>query len=183
MSEIVITLPDWIGDLAPPVDQSPAGRMRFVLALAERNVAEGTGGPFGAAVFSDEGLVASGVNLVVPSRVAIAHAEATAIALAGQRVGSFDLHGLALVTSSEPCVMCFGATWWSGVTQLVCGARDADVRRIGFDEGPKRPDWVETLTARGIEVIRDVMRAEAVTSLQTYAAGGGLIYNGGKPDA
>ncbi|MGF1667719.1 MAG: nucleoside deaminase [Acidimicrobiia bacterium] len=183
MSQIVITLPDWIGELAPPVDQSLDGRMRYVLALAERNVAEGTGGPFGAAVFSEEGLVAPGVNLVVPSNVAIAHAEATAVALAGQRTGSFDLRGMALVTSSEPCVMCFGVTWWSGVTQLVCGARDADVRQIGFDEGPKRADWAEALAAKGVEVVRDVLRTRAVTALRTYAAGGGLIYNGGKPDA
>ena len=74
MSQIVITLPDWIGELTPPTDQSLDGRMRFVLELAERNVAEGTGGPFGAAIFSDDGLVAPGVNLVVPSHVAIAHA-------------------------------------------------------------------------------------------------------------
>ncbi len=183
MSQIVITLPDWIGELAPPIDQSLDDRMRYVLELAERNVAEGTGGPFGAAIFSDEGLVAPGVNLVVPSHVAIAHAEATAVALAGQRIGSFDLHGMTLVTSSEPCVMCFGVTWWSGVTRLVCGARDADVREIGFDEGPKRPDWAETLIDKGVEVIRDVMRTQAVTALQSYAAGGGLIYNGGRPDA
>jgi tRNA(Arg) A34 adenosine deaminase TadA len=183
MSQVVITLPDWIDDVAAPIDHSPEARMRYVLALAERNVAEGTGGPFGAAVFSDEGLVAPGVNLVVPSGVAIAHAEPVAVALAGQVRGSFDLHGLALVTSSEPCVMCFGVTWWSGVTQLVCGARDADVRLIGFDEGPKRSDWVKALTAKGVDVVRDVLRDRATAALRTYATGGGLIYNGGNPDA
>jgi tRNA(Arg) A34 adenosine deaminase TadA len=183
MSQVVITLPDWIDDIAVPIENSLETRMRYVLALAERNVAEGTGGPFGAAVFSDEGLVAPGVNLVVPSSVAVAHAEPIAVALAGQAIGSFDLHGMTLVTSSEPCVMCFGVAWWSGVTQLVCGARDADVRRIGFDEGPKRSDWVKALRAKGVDVVRDVLRDRASAALRAYATGGGLIYNGGNPNA
>jgi tRNA(Arg) A34 adenosine deaminase TadA len=184
MSSITIDLPSWIEDIAPPTEPGLDPQMRYVLTLAERNVAEGTGGPFGAAVFDRSGgLVAPGVNLVVPSHVAIAHAEATAVALAGIRTGTFDLSGHSLVTSSEPCVMCFGVTWWSGVSQLVCGARDADVRSIGFDEGPKRPDWVATLTGKGVDVIRDVLRDQAIEGLKAYAELGGPIYNGGTPDA
>lgn len=183
MNAVHIELPGWIEAVPVPDGADLESRMRYVLTLAERNVAEGTGGPFGAAIFGEDGLVAPGVNLVVPSNAAIAHAEATAVALAGQRLGHFDLSGCSLVTSSEPCVMCFGVTWWSGVTQLVCGARDEDVRTIGFDEGPKRPDWAATLVSKGVDVIQDVLRREAVVALQAYSAAGGLIYNGGIPDA
>ncbi len=105
-----------------------------------------------------------------------------AFMIAQQMVGTFDLgsQGLPeyeLVASTEPCAMCFGATPWSGVTALVCGARDEDARRIGFDEGPKLDDWASALLQRGIQVTRDVCRPEAVALLQEYATSGAPIYN------
>ena len=84
-----------------------------------------------------------------------------------------------MVASTEPCAMCFGAIPWSGVTRLVCGARDEDARRIGFDEGPKLPDWRKALQKRGIRVTRDVLREEAVAVLDLYVDLGGPIYNAG----
>jgi tRNA(Arg) A34 adenosine deaminase TadA len=73
--------------------------------------------------------------------------------------------------------MCLGATPWSGVGRLVCAARDEDARSIGFDEGAKITDWVESLTIRGIKVRTDLMRQEAKAVLDLYAAQGGSIYN------
>jgi len=72
--------------------------------------------------------------------------------------------------------MCFGAVPWSGVSSLVCGARDEDARSIGFDEGPKLTNWVEELESRGIRVVRDVLRDEAAAVLREYGQGGGMIY-------
>ena len=66
---------------------------------------------------------------------------------------------------------------WSGVTRLVCGARAADAEAIGFDEGPKPRGWIAALERRGIAVVRDVRRADAVAVLRAYAAAGGAIYN------
>jgi tRNA(Arg) A34 adenosine deaminase TadA len=86
-----------------------------------------------------------------------------------------------LVATTEPCAMCFGAVPWSGVQQLVCGARDEDARAIGFDEGPKLPDWVSALNSRGIAVQRDVLREEATAVLREYVAAGGVVYNAGRP--
>jgi len=76
--------------------------------------------------------------------------------------------------------MCFGAVPWSGVTRLVCGARDEDARSIGFDEGPKLANWVEALEQRGITVVRDVLREQAANVLREYADTGGTIYNPGQ---
>ena len=73
--------------------------------------------------------------------------------------------------------MCMGSIPWSGVRRLVCGARDEDARRVGFDEGPKARDWVQALTARGIAVVRDVCRQEAAAVLLDYARCGGPVYN------
>jgi tRNA(Arg) A34 adenosine deaminase TadA len=180
-----LALPTWVTELLadePGPWPTAEAQMALVLRLVAANVARGTGGPFAAAVFTAEGrLLAVGVNRVEPQRAAIAHAEIVAIALAGQAVGSFDLSeagATTLVASTEPCAMCSGAVPWSGVTRLVCGARDEDARRIGFDEGYKPADWVEGLRRRGIEVVLDVLRSDAAAQLEAYALSGGTIYNG-----
>ena len=158
--------------------------MRFVIELARLNVDRKTGGPFGAGIFEREGgrLIAIGVNQVESSNCSIAHAEILAIALAQKTVGTYDLGGeqgaaYELVTSTEPCVMCLGAVCWSGVKRVVCGARDEDARRIGFDEGPKPPNWVGALESRGISVVRDILRKQAAAVLAEYRERGGRIYN------
>jgi tRNA(Arg) A34 adenosine deaminase TadA len=185
-------LPAWLAGFLPPAETVYAtaeARMKLVIDLAKQNIAHATGGPFGAAVFNmaTGQLVAPGVNLVVPHNCAILHAEMVAITIAQQVLGHYDLgaDGLPpceLVTSTEPCAMCFGAVPWSGVRRLVCGARDEDARAIGFDEGPKLLDWADHLTLRGIEVVRDVCRQEAAAVLQQYMATAGHIYNARQGD-
>ena len=183
---VVLELPGWVGELLSEdlTYTNAEDRMRLVVKLARQNVRHGTGGPFGAAVFERESgrLVAPGVNMVVNSGCSVTHAEMVAIMVAQQRIGSFDLGGEEqpaheLVTSTEPCAMCLGATPWSGVVGLVCGARDEDAAKVGFDEGAKPPDWVRSLEERGISVTRDVLREEAAAVLREYAALGGEIYN------
>ena len=50
----------------------------------------------------------------------------------GYDVQIYDLGGLGdgrafeLVTTTEPCAMCLGAIPWSGLSSVVCGARDQD---------------------------------------------------------
>ena len=183
---VTLELPDWLDDATAAFEgcNSDAERMAGVIDLARRNVDAGTGGPFSAAIF-DTGsgrLIAAGVNVVVPTNAAIAHAEAMAVAAAGQARGSFDLsaHGpTSMFASTEPCVMCMGVTVWSGVSRLVCAGRDEDAREIGFDEGPKHPDWVAALEKRGIAVERDLERSSSVEVLRHYLATGGDIYNAG----
>jgi tRNA(Arg) A34 adenosine deaminase TadA len=184
---LTFSLPGWL-QIALPLDpdlSTPEARMRLVIDLARRNVERGTGGPFGAAVFEADShkLVALGVNIVEQSCWSGGHAEVVALALAQQKLRTYDLGAPdrpahELVSSVEPCVMCLGATLWSGVRRLVCGARDEDARAIGFDEGPKPADWPRQLEARGIRVVRDVLRDEARAVLDQYAQLGGTIYNG-----
>lgn len=189
MTEPVFTIrfPDWLNDFlfgSPATFPEVEDRMRFVINLSRLNIRHG-GGPFGAAVFdSNGGLVAPGINLVASSGCSLLHAEMVALAAAQRVLGRYDIGDggrflYELYSSSEPCAMCFGAIPWSGVGGLVCGARDEDVRAIGFDEGAKLTDWVSALTRRGIHVERDVLRAEACAVLGGYAAAGGLVYNPG----
>ncbi|MGD2110495.1 MAG: nucleoside deaminase [Phycisphaerae bacterium] len=159
---------------------------RLAIRLAEEGSRRGLGGPFGAIILDREArtLVAAGVNLVIARRQPIAHAEIVAIANAhagdhpdvacGSTPTSRD--HLELVTSCEPCAMCYGAMHWAGLSRLVCCARTEDAEQAGFDEGAKPADWADHLRQRGIEVVRDVLRAEAIEVLSAYAARGGLIY-------
>ena len=185
---ISLHLPAWVERFladSPRVFPETEERMRFVLELSRRNVRHGTGGPFGAAVFDSDGqLIAPGINMVVISNCSLLHAEMVALAGAQQKLGRYDigdggrLH-YDLFATTEPCAMCFGAIPWSGVRRLVCGARDEDAREIGFDEGPKLANWVAALNDRGIAVLRDVLRDEAVAVLREYITSGGIIYNAG----
>jgi tRNA(Arg) A34 adenosine deaminase TadA len=186
-----VELPSWLVEAAAACLPLPSqeARMAFAIRLARRNVETGSGGPFGAAVFESASgrLLAVGTNLVVASHCSSAHAEILALALAQKSLGNFDLGapGLPaceLVTSVEPCAMCAGAVLWSGARRLVCGASSDDARAIGFDEGPKHPDWANELRARGIEVVEGVLRPEAVAVLEHYRAAGGRIYNARSAD-
>jgi len=183
---ITIKLPDWVAPFISEKGEffsSIEDRMALVIALSHCNIEQKTGGPFGAAVFTAEGrLIAPGVNLVPTTNCSILHAEMVALTVAQKSLGRFDIsdggiHSFDLVASTEPCAMCFGAVPWSGVNRLICGARDEDARSIGFDEGPKLPDWKEALEARGITVIRDILREKATETLKAYAASAGTIYN------
>ena len=184
--EVTLRLPDWVEERLEGGRTCPTAedRMGLVVDLARQNVRRGTGGPFGAAIFERETgrLLAPGVNLVVGSGCSVFHAEMVAIMVAQKAFGGFDLGvqggpAYELVTSTEPCAMCLGATPWSGVRGLVCGARDEDARAVGFDEGAKMSAWVPALEERGISVTLDVMREEAARVLREYAALGGEIYN------
>ncbi len=190
-----LLLPDWLESAIPPADHvyaTPEERMSLAIHLAHSNIREGSGGPFGAAIFNLETatLVAPGINMVIRSKSSIAHAEVIAISLA-QRIwnthdlGEAGMPRMELATSVEPCAMCLGALPWAGIRSLVCGARDEDARAIGFDEGLKPQDWTGALEARGIQVQRDVRRQDAIAVLQSYLASGGPIYNGrsGTPDS
>lgn len=181
---IEIDLPPWVAGVAPAgtTIDSPEDRMALAIALARENVRRERGGPFGAAVFEiDSGrLVAAGVNSVVRLHNSALHAEVVALMFAHRARGSYSLaEGPAceLVTSCEPCAMCLGATLWSGVKRLVCGATKADAEAAGFDEGPVNDDSYRHLEARGIEIVRALRRDEAAAVFAEYTRLGGPVYN------
>lgn len=182
---IELVLPGWVSPfLAAWRDllDSPESRMQLAIALSAENVRQGTGGPFGAIVVDETNnrLLGAGVNLVTAADLSMAHAEMVAIAIAQRAVGSWNLGAEApvqLVTSCEPCAMCFGAVPWSGVASLVWAACRTDAEAAGFDEGDKPADWPQTLENRGIATSGGVLRREAAAVLARYAGHDGHIYH------
>lgn len=180
LRQIHLTLPPWIDEFVDDSRHYVADeeRVGLAIALSRRNIEHGEGGPFGAAVFNEEGRVVSvGVNRVVPQTCSVAHAEMMAYMSAQQRLASFRINAgggrYTLATSAQPCCQCFGATVWAGIDELLIGARAEDVEELTeFDEGPLPADWIGELERRGIAVRRDIRRDEARDVLATYGARG-----------
>jgi tRNA(Arg) A34 adenosine deaminase TadA len=179
--QLHLTLPPWVGEVADTGKRyrTDDERVGLAIELARQNVARSHGGPFGAAVFHEDGrLVAAGINRVVRQACSVAHAEMMAYMLAQQRLASFRLNAGAngrfiLATSAQPCCQCYGATVWAGIDELLIGARSEEVEALtDFDEGPLPADWVAELERRGIAVRRDIRREEACSVLADYGKGG-----------
>jgi tRNA(Arg) A34 adenosine deaminase TadA len=182
-----IEYPAWVNEIVDwnrpyPSDED---RMRLAIRIARENVERGTGGPFGAAVFESTSgrLVSVGMNSVVRLNNCVLHGEMFAFMMAQQRVGSFTLKSANLPaheihTSCEPCAMCLGTTLWSGVQRLVCGAARDDASRLKFEEGPVFPESFKYLEDRGIEIVHNMLRDEALAVLELYRSKNGKIYNG-----
>ena len=188
-----VDLPPWLlaeQQAIPERLTDAAERIRLVNRLAARTVAEGTGGPF-AALVVERGtgeVVAAGVNLVLHSNLATAHAEVVALSLAQTRTGHWNLAGKGaermLVVNAQPCVMCLGALIWSGVRAVEVSATSADVvSATGFDEGPVPADWQAQLEQRGIAVATGLLRDESLAVLRDFRRqveqGQAVLYNGG----
>ena len=177
---IHLHLPGWIGEAVDTGKRYPDADSKIALAieLSQRNISAESGGPFGAAVFDEQGrLVGVGVNRVMPLHCSAAHAEVMALSASQQSVGRHRLNEsgarYTLATSAQPCAMCYGALIWAGIDELLIGARSEDVQSLaGFDEGPLPPDWQGELERRGIAVQRDLRREQACAVLREYGKEG-----------
>jgi len=184
MTTIQLALPVWLDAEAGPgrVYAGADAQVGLAIRLARRNVEEGSGGPFGAAIFDGDGrLVAAGVNRVLPQNCSVAHAEMMAFMAAQARLGRSRLNDdggrYVLATSAQPCCQCYGASFWAGIDAVWIGARSSDVMELSeFDEGPLPADWIGELERRGISVQRDILRDEAREVFHLYRRAGGVFY-------
>ncbi len=186
--QFTLSLPDWAitaNQNLPAALPTLEDRMREVIRFSRLNFENGTGGPFAAGIFEqDTGKpVIIGVNRVMPMNCSSAHAEVMTLSLAQQILDSWDLGGAGMpkyqfVVNWRPCVMCYGATIWSGIRSLAIAGSGPELEAItGFDEGPMTADWVGELNKRGIEVIDNVLTNEAIAVFRDFAASGAVVYN------
>lgn len=183
--QISLSLPQWLEPFLvdwPSALDSVEARMALAVALSRENLRQGSGGPFGAVVVAenDNQLLGAGINLVTSAGLSVAHAEIIALSSAQHGLADWNLAKagpVQLVTSCQPCAMCFGAIPWSGVSSLAWGACKQDAEAAGFDEGDKPADWESSLRRRGIEVYSEVLREEAAAVLEHYSRTDGTIYH------
>ncbi len=102
--------------------------------LANTNVLENQGGPFGAIVVRQGEIIASSGNQVTTLLDPCAHAEIMAIRQACRVMNDFQLTDSILYTSCEPCPMCLGAIYWARLKAVYFAATHLDAAEAGFDD-------------------------------------------------
>jgi tRNA(Arg) A34 adenosine deaminase TadA len=134
--------------------------MELALSLAQRNMEERKGGPFGAVIVKDGEIIASGSNTVLQETDPTCHAEIVAIRKACEVTGEYHLEGCTLYSSCEPCPMCLGAIYWSRIDRLVFAAGKEDAAIAEFADEEIYEEFKKSLADRKIPT-EQVMQQEA----------------------
>jgi tRNA(Arg) A34 adenosine deaminase TadA len=137
-----------------PAEQALGERDALYLrrAIEMSRVARARGNrPFGALIASADGhVLAEVINSNIESGDCTAHAEVNALREATPRFSRDVMDGATMYASGEPCVMCAGAIFWSGIRRVVFGI---DAQRLRVFRG-------EVATQRDAELsCRDVFAA------------------------
>ena len=81
--------------------------------------------PIGAVIVCRNKIIGRGYNLTERLTDVTAHAEMQAFTAASNYIGGKYLDECTLYVTVEPCVMCAGAGYWTQISKIVYGARDA----------------------------------------------------------
>ncbi|WP_067499980.1 nucleoside deaminase [Actinoplanes sp. TFC3] len=88
--------------------------------------------PFGAVLVTPDGIILEGLNTVVTGADPTGHAELNLV----RQTGKLDATVLAasvMYASTEPCAMCAGSVYWSGVGRLVYALAAEELTAIVAD--------------------------------------------------
>jgi len=145
------------------------GFMREAIALAEENVANGNGGPFGAVIVRDGEIVGRGTNNVTSRNDPTAHAEVVAIRDACAALGTFNLQGCTVYTSCEPCPMCLSAIYWARLDRIYFGNTKDDAAEINFDDAFLYIEIPKDIKDRAIPT-EQMLHEESIKAFRDWAA-------------
>jgi len=112
------------------------GNIKFLrrsVEIAIEGIYKG-GGPFGAVITCNGKIIAEAYNEVVYTGDPTAHAEIIAIRKACENIGSHILENCTLYASCEPCPMCLGAVYWSGIKEVFYASNRTDAEKAGFGD-------------------------------------------------
>lgn len=97
------------------------------ISLATRS-REKANHPFGAVLVYDDKIILRAENTVITDHDATQHAELRLVSQANRKFSKSVLRSSTLYTSTEPCAMCAGAIYWSGVRKVIFGV---SAKRLG----------------------------------------------------
>jgi len=143
--------------------------MRRAIREARKNIARRDGGPFGACIVRDGEVVAAARNTVLISD-ATSHAEVNAIRKASKKLGTFDLSGCEIYSTTEPCPMCFGAIHWARIGRVYYGTAIRDAARAGFHELSISNRKIKTLGRSRIVLVPGYLRDECLALFEAWSA-------------
>lgn len=141
--------------------------LRQAIALSQASKQRGRH-PFAALVADRDGKVIAeaGNNSMPPEGDPTQHAELVAVAAAAKRLSPTELEACTLYTSAEPCCMCAGAVYWTGVGRVVYALSEHALLGLTGDH-PENPTFslpCREVFARGqrtVSVFGPMLEAEA----------------------
>ncbi|SFM78429.1 nucleoside deaminase [Variovorax sp. OV329] len=141
--------------------------LRETIRLSEESKARGRH-PFAALVADEQGNIVSqaGNNSMPPEGDPTQHAELVAAALAARTLSPEALAHCTLYTSAEPCCMCAGAVYWTGIGRVVYALSEHTLLGLTGDH-PENPTFslpCREVFARGqrrVEVVGPLIEDEA----------------------
>jgi tRNA(Arg) A34 adenosine deaminase TadA len=117
-----------------PLTERDLVLLRQAIAVSEQAKARGDH-PFGALLADAGGAVLlTAENTVVTGRDVTGHAETNLVRAASARFTAADLADCSLYTSCEPCAMCAGAIYWSGIGRVVYALSELGLRAIASSQ-------------------------------------------------
>jgi tRNA(Arg) A34 adenosine deaminase TadA len=141
--------------------------LRRAITLSEEAKARGKH-PFGALVVgADDAVTATAGNAFGwPDGDCTGHAELIAVREASRRIPPAQLALATLYTSAEPCAMCAGAIYWSGISRVVYALSETRLLALTGDhsENPTLSLPCREVFARGqraIVVVGPLLEDEA----------------------
>lgn len=137
---------------------------------ARQTMLQNLGGPFGALLVDEQGMVFIASNTVLGSHDPTAHAEVNVIRSACKKKGSHDLSGSILYTTCYPCPMCLSACIWANIKEVYYGCSAQDAQAIGF-----RDDFIyryigEGCTDASVLALHQSDRTACLALFEEYAA-------------
>jgi tRNA(Arg) A34 adenosine deaminase TadA len=141
--------------------------MRQAIRLSRDKMRQNQGGPFGAVIVRNQGVVGRGWNRVTSTNDPTAHAEIVAIRSASRKLGTFDLGDCELYTSCEPCPMCLAAIYWARIPTVYFANTQTDAAAIGFDDALFYEELARPLAQRQLKMV-PLLRDEALAVFQEW---------------
>jgi tRNA(Arg) A34 adenosine deaminase TadA len=128
------------------------GFLRRAIELAREARGDGRH-PFGSLIVGADGrvIVESRNNAVKPKGDPTQHAELLACAMAANLASETELRASTLYTSTEPCAMCAGAIYWTGIGRVVFALTETGLYRYtgSHEENPTLDLPCREVFARG----------------------------------
>ena len=109
--------------------------LREAIALS-RSAMEHGNEPFGSVLVKDGEVILRAENSVFTGHDMTNHAEMNLVKLAAQHYDTAFFVDCTLYTSTEPCAMCSGAIYWSGIGRMVFACSETrlgEIAGIGLD--------------------------------------------------
>jgi len=114
--------------------------------------------PVGCVIVNNNDIISRSSNMVELLNDSTAHAELIAITSAQNSLNSKNLGNCILYTTLEPCIMCYGAIYWSKINTVVYATSD---KKRGFSRHSIETD-------RKINIISGYMEKESKELLDSF---------------